>query len=104
MFNAITSLEFAKFIIFAIQENINGIYHLGASETISKASFLHKVKNQFDLINININDVQNLITDNTVISIRNDIHYIRKSYDEMLKELKLWMCDNKDVYNHYSFI
>jgi len=104
MFNAVTTLEFARFVDKAIREDISGIYHLGAGETISKAEFLRKVQSHFNIDDIKIKDNHETKTDNTVISIRDDIRYDSKSYDEMLNELKKWMFDHKELYSFYKFM
>jgi len=104
MFNAVTTLEFAKFVDKAIQDDISGVYHLGAAETISKAEFLRKVQSHFNIDDIDIKENHELKTDNTVVSLRDDISYTSKTYDEMLIELKKWIFDHKELYSHYDFM
>jgi dTDP-4-dehydrorhamnose reductase len=104
MFNAVTGLEFAKFVDLSIKDNISGICHLGASETVSKAQFLREVQNIFKITCVTINDDDIIKSDNTLVSIRKDVNYKQKSYCEMLGELKSWMCGHKKLYSHYAFI
>lgn len=103
-FNAVTTLEFAKFVDFALQNDVSGIYHLGACETISKANFLHRISKTFALNNITITDNDTIKTDNTLLNSRNDVVYVRKNYDEMLAEIKSFMLANGFRYKHYSFL
>lgn len=103
-FNGVTSLECAKFIEYAITNQVNGIYHLGASETISKSEFLKLVKEVFGLNKIVIKDKDNKKTDHTLLSLRTDIDYEAKTYVYMLQELKEWMEENAHLYTHYKFM
>ena len=102
-FNAVTNLEFAKFADFAIKQNLQGLYHLGASETKSKAEFLRDLKYHFTLDKITVIDNNDVISDNTLLNTRQEIPYVRKSYSKMLEELKDWMQENKKIYQHYIF-
>ena len=104
MFNAVTSLEYVKFVAFALDENISGIYHLRASETISKSRFLHMAKETFGIEGVSINNTTDIYTDHTLSSIRTDINYNEKSYQEMFDDLKTWMYSNKNLYSHYDFL
>jgi len=104
MFNAVTNLEFANFVSYAIEKNISGLYHLRASESISKHCFLSKVKQQFRLNNVILKENDDIISDNTLANTRNEVGYICKSYNEMLSELEMWMRENKWAYPHYSFL
>jgi len=102
-FNAVTSLEFAKFAVHALENDFSGIYHLGASESISKAEFLHKVKGCFQL-DIEIEDDYRINTNHTLHTVRNCCGYEPKTYQIMLDELKVWMEQNRHLYPHYHFL
>jgi len=102
-FNAVTSLEFVKFVVHALGNNFSGIYHLGASESISKAEFLHKVKERFQL-DIEIEDDDHVNTNHTLHTVRDYHGYEPKTYQVMLDELKSWMQKNKHLYPHYHFL
>lgn len=104
LFNAVTTLEFAKFIELVIKNPIHGVYHLCANKTISKFEFLNMVKDEFNLKHIIIKEEDNKVTDNSLKSNRYDIEYIQKSYEYMLKELKLFMIKNKEMYKNYKFL
>ena len=103
-FNGITTLEFAKFIEYTIQNPIGGIYHLGACETISKSKFLTLVKEVFTLNSITIKSENNIKTNHTLLNSRDDVKYQPKTYLYMLEELKEWMLKNASLYQHYEFL
>ncbi|QSX07147.1 SDR family oxidoreductase [Sedimentibacter sp. zth1] len=104
LFNAVTTLEFAKFIEVIIRNPISGVYHLCSNQTMSKADFISMVKEEFNLKNITINKIENNFTDNSLKSNREDIDYIQKSYFCMIKELKQYMINNKEIYRNYKFL
>lgn len=103
-FNAVTSLEFAKFAEYAIHHPISGIFHLGAAESISKADFLCAIKQSFQLADVEINKIGGIKTNHTLINTRFDINYVPKRYDKMLVELKQWMDSHAELYRSYNFL
>ena len=65
-----------------------------------KYELLIKIKNQFSLTNIRINNNSKLSLDKSLISKRK-INYIVPSYDIMINELFDYIHLNKQLYNSY---
>ncbi|MBK5262640.1 MAG: SDR family oxidoreductase [Peptostreptococcaceae bacterium] len=101
-FNGITSIEFSNFIINIIEKDITGIYHLHASEVISKGELLIKLKKQFGLALIDINNQVTPCSNHALLNTRNDFNYTNKSYDQMLIDLKNWIYTHEELYPHYK--
>ncbi|MEA1852157.1 SDR family oxidoreductase [Cytobacillus sp. OWB-43] len=89
--NGVTTLELAKAIHQMIQEDIQGLYHLGMPQAVSKYELLSLIKEVFhkDDISIISDDVEKL--DRTVQTVRKDFSYLFPTYKEMLIELKAEM-------------
>ncbi len=94
--SGVTTLELAKFIDFAINENISGLYHL-CSQRISKHDLLTILKDVFarDIV---IRRDEAVVSDRSLISKRTDIGYKIPSLRLMMGQLKAWIAEHPDVY------
>ena len=98
--NGISSLEFAKFIEYIINNPISGVINIHAKENITKADLLRKI---YVSMKKDINVIDSPLTErNTCVkSERNDCMYKCKSYDQQLHELYEWIIKHKELYSHY---
>ena len=84
--NGVTTLEFAKFINWAIDQKLSGLVHF-FSKTISKKELLNIIKEVYEK-KIKIHPESTVKSDRTLSTKRSDINYITQSHREMLVELK----------------
>ena len=84
--NGITTLEYAKFIEWAINQKFSGLIHF-FSKKISKYELLNIIKEVYTK-NIKIIPDSTIKSDKTLRTIRSDIKYMVPSHREMLVELK----------------
>jgi dTDP-4-dehydrorhamnose reductase len=94
--SGVTTLELAKFIDFAINENISGLYHL-CSQRISKHDLLTIIKDVFAK-GVVIRRDEAVVSDRSLISKRTDISYKILGLRQMVDQLKAWMTEHSDVY------
>lgn len=95
VFNGVSNLEFAKFVVSAIQNRWTGVYHLCASDIISKYSFLNIEKEIFKKETEVIAD-EGVSTDRSLVCTRSDIHYQQKTFRMMMTELRDWMAERTE--------
>lgn len=96
--NGVTTLELARFIDFAIKNNIIGLCHLSSSR-ISKYDLLVMIKEAF-VKDIVIKRDESQIFDRSLISDRKDFSYQVPAMQGMMEELKAWMSKHLDVYKN----
>jgi len=86
----ITTLELAKAMDAAIEENLCGLYHLIPEKKISKFDLLNVIKN---IWNKEIEILEDLKEshDKSLKNTRTDFNFKVKDYPLMLQELKNWM-------------
>lgn len=96
VFNGVSNLEFAIFANNAVQGRWGGIYHLCASEAISKYDFLCMQKQVFD-IKAEIGMDSTVQIDRSLLCTRADIPYRQKSFWQMMHELKDWESDKLSI-------
>lgn len=94
--SGVTTLEMAKFIDFAINENISGLYHL-CSQRISKHDLLTIIKDVF-VRDVVIKQDEALVLDRSLISKRTDIGYKVLGLRQLIDQLKAWMSEHSALY------
>ncbi len=97
IWTGVTTLELAKQIEVAINNDLVGLYHVVNSEKIDKYSLLSLIKDVFNK-DINIIPDSSVISDKSLIITRNDFKFNVPSYEVMIKEMKEWILENKDLY------
>lgn len=95
--NGVTTLELVKFIDFAVERNISGLYHL-CSPRISKYELLITLKDVFNK-DVIVHQDGHLSVDHSLISRRSDVDYTVPDIDRMVTELKTWMIDHPQIYS-----
>tara|TARA_Y100000294_G_C8538915_1_gene330303 strand:- start:406 stop:1230 length:825 start_codon:yes stop_codon:yes gene_type:complete len=90
MWNGVTTLEYAKFIDWAIGQKLSGLIHL-FSKKISKFDLLNLTKEVYEK-KIKINPDGNIKSDKTLSTERLDVNYVVQNHREMLLELKNLFC------------
>lgn len=101
IWNGVTTLTLAKAMEKALEENLTGLYNLVNKESISKFDLL-KLFNEYmkdDTITILTSDAVEV--NKTLISTRNDFSFVVPSYEQMVKEMKEWIENHKELYPHY---
>ena len=99
--SGVTTLELARAIHAAIEENLTGLINISAKQKISKCDLLKKITNIYTLQNVKIIASDDKIVDKSLISVRNDFNFKVKSYDKMLLDLYEFMNQNNELYGHY---
>jgi dTDP-4-dehydrorhamnose reductase len=101
IWNGITTIELAKGIDAAIQQNLAGLYHLVPNENISKYDLLQLFVTVFSRTDISVKPETKTVLDKTLVNTRTDFDYIIPSYPVMISEMKEWIENHQDLYEHY---
>lgn len=97
----ITTLELSKVIDKAIDENIEGLYHIVPNEKISKYNLLKIFKNEFSEIPVTIEASEDYICDKSLVRTKDDFSYEVSTYEKMIKDMREWMLEHKNIYKLY---
>lgn len=100
IWNGITTVELAKGIVAAIEQNLSGVYHLTPTETISKCDLLNLLKVTFAR-DITMRGTLAEPSDKTLLNTRTDFDYVVPGYNVMVKEMKTWVDERPGLYQHY---
>ncbi len=102
MWNGITTIELAKAIDAAIEQNLSGIFNLVPKNSISKFNLLKLIKKEFELDNVSLKKSEARVFDASISSKRKDFNYEIASYPQMIKELRDWVEEHPRLYKHYG--
>lgn len=98
----VTTLELAKAIHKAIQQDLRGLYHLVNNSKVSKYELLCLFNNIFKNNRIEVLAEGNYKVDKSLVCSRNDFDYAIPSYEKMIVEMKEWMKLYKVFYQNYN--
>jgi dTDP-4-dehydrorhamnose reductase len=100
IWSGVTTLQLGKCLDIMIENDLSGLYNLTSKASINKYELLKIVSSVFDK-NILIENVGQIRSDKSLISIRKDFSMELPTYTEMISELKDWMIKNRQIYSQY---
>jgi dTDP-4-dehydrorhamnose reductase len=102
IWGGVTTVECAKAIEYAMQNDITGLVNLTNGKGISKYDMLHLFASSLAKIDVVVNSVGGKAVDKSLISVRSDFSYTVPSYEEMFQAMADRMKQNKARYKYYS--
>ena len=100
IWTGITTLQLAKSIEKAIDENVSGLYQLVNGVAISKYQLLELFQKVFDKKEIHLVADDSYSVDKSLVASRYELPVL--SYSEMLYEMKQWMDVHPELYLHHK--
>lgn len=94
----VTTIELARAMEEAINQNLTGLYHLVPDENISKCNLLKLFQKVFNRDDININDDSSKIANKSLVRTRKDFDFKVNSYEDMVINMRKWVEDHFDLY------
>ena len=98
----VTTLELAKAIDVAIENNLTGLVHLSNGEKISKFDLLNLIKKIWQKNDIKINPYNEKSVDKSLLK-SDRFNFRVPKYSEMMYQLDEWMKNNENLYLHHIF-
>lgn len=102
IWSGITTIELARGIHAALEQNITGLYHLVPVENISKYDLLRLFCEIFDRKDINVKPTEGISADKTLFNTRTDFDFSVKDYSAMINDMKLWIQEHASIYPQYK--
>jgi len=102
MWSGVTTLELARFIGRVIIEfsTLSGLIHYSVPGGISKYDLLVAIGKKFSR-EINIEPVSEPVIDKRLLCTRDEFGEGPPPYEQQLQELKTWIDEHTDLYQHY---
>jgi dTDP-4-dehydrorhamnose reductase len=101
IWTGITTLTLAKAMEKATKDNLVGLYNLVNNESITKYELLKLFNKYFKNDQLTINKSDDVVLNKSLINNRNDFDFIVPSYEDMIKDMKEWVINHKELYPHY---
>ena len=95
----VTTLQCAKCMMHAIENNLSGLIHAVNGEAIDKYSLL-KLFQKFFNRDVNIIENDEMMSNKTLMLSERGKDFCVPSYETMIEEMHLWVLNHKELYNH----
>ncbi len=102
IWNGITTIELARGINAALEQNLTGLYHLVPNTSISKHDLVKLFADTFVRDDISVKPDGNVHLDKTLVNTRTDFNFTVQSYPTMIDDMKKWFENHPDLYPHYA--
>jgi len=101
LWSGVTTLELAKAVEWAIENDIRGLYQITNGKPINKYDLLELFK-KYTEKNILIEAVDGRVTDKTLIDTRQELNELIPSYDVMVHDMVVFIRKHPELYAQYS--
>lgn len=102
LWSGVTTLELAKAMDAAIQQNLTGLYHLSNNQKISKFELLRLLNKHMRNNEISIMPDDFAVSDKSLKNTRTDFQYQIPDYEFMIEELAVWIREHRNLYTQYN--
>jgi dTDP-4-dehydrorhamnose reductase len=102
IWDGITTIELARGITAALEQDLTGLYHLVPAQHIAKFDLLGLFKETFGRDDITIKPADGVSADKTLVNTRTDFDFTVSPYEQMVAEMRDWIDAHKDLYKHYE--
>lgn len=102
IWSGVTTLQLAKVIEQDAKKNITGLYHLVNNKFISKYELLQLFNQYCRTSPIQIHKNIDIISDKTLMNTAEKIEFIVPEYEQMIKELSVWIKEHSELYKQYE--
>ncbi|MDT8339220.1 MAG: SDR family oxidoreductase [Sulfurimonas sp.] len=100
IWSGVTTLELAKAVQWAIENEITGLYHVTNNKSINKNDLLNLFK-KYTKKDIEIIAVDGKEVDKSFIDTRKEMNYSIPDYDEMIENMARLIHKNRELYGQY---
>lgn len=101
IWSGVTTLELAKAVHWAVENEITGLYHITNNNSINKNDLLNLMK-KYMLKDVEIIAVDGKAVFKNFIDTRKKINYCIPSYETMIKDMAEFIFLNKHLYKQYQ--
>lgn len=102
IWTGVTTFTLAKAMEQALRENLTGLYNLVNNESINKYDLLGLFNKYFRAGEVKINPNDKLQLDKSLRHKREDFSYVVPSYEQQVKEMRVWVDAHQSLYPHYN--
>lgn len=101
IWTGVTTITLAKAMEKALEENVTGLYNLVNNEVISKYELLNLFNTHLKNNTVRILESDKVSLNKSLVNTRTDFSFKVPSYEDMVIEMKEWIENHKEYYQHY---
>lgn len=101
IWTGVTTITLAKAMEKALEENVTGLYNLVNNEVISKYELLNLFNTHLKNNTVRILESDKVSLNKSLVNTRTDFSFEVPSYKDMVIEMKEWIENHKEYYQHY---
>ncbi len=98
MWTGITTIELARGMVDAVNQNLSGLYHYVPSHNISKYAMLLLFAEIFEKTDVEIVPQEEPRIDKSLVNTRTDFSHRIPDYREMFLDMKQWIAKHAELY------
>lgn len=102
IWTGVTTIELARAIQSALEQNLTGLYNLVPDHGISKYDLLGLFKKSFKRDDITVEPEDSTVSNKILVSTRKDFNFTVSDYPQMVEEMAQWVDKHKNLYQHYA--
>ena len=102
IWTGVTTYTLAKAMEAALKENLTGLYNLVNNESINKFDLCSLFNKYFRASEVEIYPNDKLQLDKTLKCTRTDFSFRVPSYEQQIKEMRMWVDAHSSLYPHYN--
>lgn len=101
IWTGVTTLTLAKAMEKAVEEDLVGLYNLVNNDAISKYDMLVLFNKYLKNERLVINKDDRFSINKSLVNNRKDFNFVVPPYEDMIKEMKEWVENHRELYPHY---
>ncbi len=102
LWSGVTTIELAKAVLAAADQNISGLYYLSNNVGISKYELLKLFNHYCNMDRKKIIKSEEPISSKVLVCTRTDFDYKVPEYENMVEEMSKWIVGHKSIYGQYT--
>lgn len=103
IWNGVATIELARAIDAALEQDLTGLYHLSSAESVSKYHLLQLFQQEFSRDDISVREVDGLLLDKSLVNTRSDFSFEMRDYPHQIADMRRWIEIHHELYPHYHF-
>lgn len=101
IWTGVSTIALAQAIERAIEDDLSGLYHLVNENAISKYELLNLFNQYLRKEPSEIIPNDSVHVDKSLMNNRSDFDFKVPSYEQMVKDMQIWILSHREFYNHY---
>ncbi len=101
MWTGLTTVELARTIVYAAENNLSGLIHFVPDDSISKYDLLRLFSKYFRNNRVRVRNDESVMVNKTLLRDKVKNPFVNKTYELQIVDMKNWIIGHPYLYGHY---